>query len=67
MTRHYRATPPDPKRVVPGAGSDGPLDNMIACPQCGFLYDTRYLAEVCRRVEGEGYRCRSCNTLLMSV
>ena len=43
------------------------MENLITCPKCGFVYDTRFLAEHCRMVDGEGYHCYNCNTLLAGI
>jgi uncharacterized C2H2 Zn-finger protein len=54
-----KSTPSDKRRA--------PLENMINCPSCGFVYDTRFLAEHCRMIDGEGYRCYTCNAILVTI
>lgn len=44
-----------------------PLENLINCPKCEFVYDTRFLAECCRMVDGQGYYCSNCDTLLIAI
>jgi hypothetical protein len=71
MAQHSHEPAPKP----PQAGKPAPrqedrlfsLDSMITCPGCGFVYDTRFLAECCRMVDEEGYRCQNCNALLVGL
>ena len=44
-----------------------PIENLITCPKCEFVYDTRFLAECCRMIEGQGYICQNCEALLLSL
>jgi hypothetical protein len=66
MVRRNALMPDDRPQPLSGDKS-GPLENMITCSNCGMVYDTRFLAEYCRRVEGEGFRCRECNSLLVNL
>lgn len=43
---------------------DPPLKHQITCDKCGMVYEIRYISEHCRMVEGEGYLCMNCNTVL---
>lgn len=46
-------------------GDDNPaLKHQITCDKCGMVYEIRYIPEHCRKVEGEGYLCMNCNTVL---
>ena len=67
MARHFRETSPKPKSPSLEPGRSAPLENLITCSGCGFVYDTRFLAEYCRMVDGEGYHCRNCDALLTSI
>lgn len=60
MNRHSNPKP------NPLHKSSLPTENVITCPSCEFVYDTRFLAEQCRMIDGEGYHCFNCNTLLVS-
>ncbi|MDH5527046.1 MAG: hypothetical protein OEY97_07015 [Nitrospirota bacterium] len=42
----------------------GGLNETVACPGCGAVYERRYLTECCRYEAGEGYRCPACDHLL---
>jgi hypothetical protein len=53
--------PPGKRRPAPQ------VENLITCPKCEFVYDTRFLAECCRMVDGEGYHCANCDSLLIEV
>ncbi len=44
--------------------SDSQLRHQITCEKCGMVYEIRYIPEHCRMVEGKGYFCMNCNTLL---
>jgi len=45
-------------------GGDPALRHQITCNKCGMVYEMRYIPEHCRKVEGEGYLCMNCNTVL---
>ena len=45
-------------------GDDPALRHQITCDKCGMVYEMRYIPEHCRMVEGEGYLCMNCNTVL---
>lgn len=44
--------------------SDPVLKHQITCSKCGMVYEIRYIPEHCRKVEGEGYLCMNCNSVL---
>lgn len=40
------------------------LRHQITCSKCGMVYEIRYISEICRMADGEGYLCMNCNTVL---
>lgn len=44
--------------------NEGNVKHQIICGKCGMVYEIRYISEACRYVEGEGYLCMNCNTVL---
>ena len=58
---------PTGKQPPGNRGSSPRIENLITCPNCEFVYDTRFLAECCRMVDGEGYHCQNCDSLLIEI